>query len=192
MKNLNICVDIDGTITDPYYWLDAANKYFHKNITCSQVTEYAIHEVMGISLNEFENFYEKYKFKIHSEEKLRKDAKPVIEKLIQCHSIYFITARDKDLTMLTHNYLRKNQIPYDDLFVLGSPYKVNKANELNCSVFIEDCYENALQLSNAGFKVLLMDTNYNRKPADEGIIRVHNWQEIYLTINNLLLQRIAM
>ncbi len=33
MKNLNICIDIDGTITDPYYWLNITNKYFNKNIT---------------------------------------------------------------------------------------------------------------------------------------------------------------
>lgn len=30
MNNLNICIDIDGTITEPYYWLDISNKSFHK------------------------------------------------------------------------------------------------------------------------------------------------------------------
>ena len=48
MKNLNICIDIDGTITDAYYWLDITNKYFNKNITEEQVTEHYIHDVMGI------------------------------------------------------------------------------------------------------------------------------------------------
>lgn len=30
MNNLNICIDIDGTITEPYYWLEISNKYFKK------------------------------------------------------------------------------------------------------------------------------------------------------------------
>lgn len=30
MNTLNICIDIDGTITKAYDWLDMANKYFKK------------------------------------------------------------------------------------------------------------------------------------------------------------------
>lgn len=192
MKELNICIDIDGTITDPYSWLPFANKYFHKNITEGQVTEYYIHKVMKAKREEYEKFYEKYKFKIHSEDKLREDVRDVIKILMLSHNIYFVTARDRELTMLTHSFLKKNDVPYDDLFVLGNTYKVNKAAELNCSIFIEDSYDNALQLSNAGFKVLLMDTNYNRSTLNENITRVYNWKETYTKINNLLLQSIAM
>lgn len=192
MKNLNICIDIDGTITDPYYWLDITNKYFNKNIRSEQVTEYYIHKVMGVSKKDYEEFYEKHKFQIHSEQKLREDAKLIIRLLRMYNNIYFVTARDKELTMLTHSYLKKNGISYDDLFVLGSSYKVDKARELNCDVFIEDSYDNAVQLSKAGFKVLLIDTNYNRMAIDDNIIRVHNWKEIYIIINNQLLQSEAM
>ena len=192
MKNLNICIDIDGTITDAYYWVDIANKYFNKNITEDQVTEYYIHKIIGIEEKDWNDFYEKNKIKIHSEEKLRDDVKVVIDAFSLLHNIYFVTARDKSLTMLSYLYLTKNKIPYDDLFVLGSHYKVDKAIELNCDVFIEDNYDNAIQLSSAGFKVLLIDTNYNRKPLNENIIRVYNWKEIYSEINELLLQSEAM
>jgi uncharacterized protein len=192
MKNLNICIDIDGTITEPYYWLDLCNEYFNTNVTEEQITEYYIHKVLGVEEKEYEEFYEKNKFKLHSEQKLSKDAKLVIKKLNLLHNIYFVTARDKSLTMLTNAYLRKNGIPYDDVFVLGTHYKVDKARELNCSVFIEDNYDNAIQLSSAGFKVLLIDTNYNRKPLNENIVRVYNWKDIYTIINELILQSIAM
>ena len=192
MKNLNICIDIDGTITDPYYWLDISNKYFNKNITEEQITKYYIYEVMGIKQSEYEKFYNKNKIQIHSEQKLREDVQIVIKRLSIMHNIYFVTAREKSLTMLTHSYLRKNKISYDDLFVLGSHYKVDKARELECNVFIEDNYENALQLSEAGFRVLLLDTNYNRKPLNENIVRVYSWKEIYSIINKLLLQSRAM
>ena len=192
MKNLNICIDIDGTITDAYYWLNITNKYFNKNITEKQITKYYIHEVMGIKQSEYEEFYDKNKIQIHSEQKLREDVQIVIKRLSLMHNIFFVTAREKSLTMLTHSYLRKNEIPYDDLFVLGSHYKVDKARELECNVFIEDNYDNAVQLSNAGFKVLLLDANYNRKPLNENIVRVYSWKEIYSIINKLLLQSKAM
>jgi len=192
MKDLNICIDIDGTITDAYYWLNITNKYFNKNIKEEEITEYYIHDVMGIKLEEYEEFYDKNKIEIHSEQKIRQDVKIVLKSLSELHNIYFVTARDKSLTMFTHSFLKKNEIPYDDLFVLGSHYKVNKARELECNVFIEDNYDNAVQLSDAGFKVLLIDTNYNRKPLNNNIVRVYDWKEIYSIINKLLLQSFAV
>ena len=192
MKNLNICIDIDGTITDAYYWLNIMNKHFNKNITEKQITKYYIHEVMGIKQEEYEKFYEQNKIEIHSQQIIREDAQTVIKRLSLIHNIYFVTAREKSLTMFTHSYLKKNDIPYDDLFVLGSHYKVDKARELKCNVFIEDNYDNAVQLSIAGYKVLLIDANYNRKPLNENIVRVYNWKEIYCIINELLLQSNAV
>jgi len=192
MKNLNICIDIDGTITDAYYWLNISNKYFNKNIKEEQVTKYYIHEVMGIKSEDYEKFYQENKIEIHSEQKLREDVQIVIKRLSMLHNIYFVTAREKELTMFTHLYLKRNEIPYDDLFVLGSHYKVDKARELECNVFIEDNYDNAIQLSTAGFKVLLVDTNYNQKPLNDNIVRVYNWKEIHSIINEMLLQSKAM
>jgi len=192
MKNLNICIDIDGTITDAYYWLNMTNKYFNKNVKEEQVTKYYIHEVMGIKAEEYLKFYEENKIEIHSEQKLREDVQSVIKRLSMLHNIYFVTARERELTMLTHSYLKRNEIPYDDLFVLGSHYKVDKAKELECNVFIEDNYDNAIQLSNAGFKVLLVDTNYNQKLLNDNIVRVYTWKEIHSIINELLSQSEAM
>lgn len=192
MKNLNICIDIDGTLTDAYYWLDLSNKYFNTNIKESQVTEYSIPKVLDVKESEYDEFYEKNKIKLHTEEELREDAKIVLKVLSAFHNIYFVTARDKSLTVLTHSYLKKHGIPYDDLFVLGNTYKVDTARELDCSVFIEDSYENAIQLSHEGFKVLLMDTNYNRKPLNENIKRMYNWIEVHAEIDNMLLQSEAV
>lgn len=105
MSALNICIDIDGTISDPYYWLGPANKYFNKNITEEQITEYNIHQFMGIDEHEYEVFYEENKFKLHSEEKIRDDAKPVLDLMSIIHNIYFVTARGKELEFLTMNFL---------------------------------------------------------------------------------------
>lgn len=193
MKNLNICIDIDGTITDPYSWLYIANKYFNKNITIDKVTEYEIDKVMGITREEYDDFYNKNKFEMHNEEiKLRENAREIIEELIKMNNIYFVTAREKDLKIITYSYLKKNNIPYDEVFVLGTSYKVNMAKQLNCDVFIEDSYANALQLSENGFKVLLIDTNYNRKALNKNIIKVLDWNEIYEIIKEIPLHKKAM
>ncbi|MBE6052579.1 MAG: hypothetical protein E7212_01500 [Clostridium sartagoforme] len=192
MKKLNICIDIDGTITDPYYWLESCNKYFNTHITEKDVTAYSISEVLGISEDEFLEFYEKHKYDMHSTQKIRNDASIIIDELKNLSNIYFITARDNSLALLTHEYLMKNNIYYDDLFLLGSHYKVEKAKELHCDIFIEDNYDNAIELSTAGYFVLLLDTNYNNKPLNKNIKRVNNWVEIYEVIKNLFLDTKAI
>jgi uncharacterized HAD superfamily protein len=47
--SLNLCIDIDGTITEAYYWLKAANRYFDADIQPYQVKEYDIHNVLNVS-----------------------------------------------------------------------------------------------------------------------------------------------
>ena len=192
MKKFNICIDIDGTITDAYYWLEPCNRYFKTNIKENEVTEYSIPKILGISEERYLEFYEKYKYELHSKQKIREHVRYVINELSLYSNIYFVTAREKNLALLTHGYLRKNSIYYDNLYLLGSHYKVDKARELNCNIFIEDNYSNAIDLSNAGFKVLLINTNYNKDPINKNIIRVDNWLEIYTIVKKLLLQSEAM
>lgn len=192
MKQLNICIDIDGTITDPYYFLEPLNKYFSKNITKEQVTQYSLPKVFGISEEEFWEFYEKNKYEVHSSQKLRKHVKTYLDKLKDDNNLYFITARDKSVEVVTLAYLKSHNLPYNEIYLLGSHYKVEKARELNCSVFIEDSYENAEALALNGFKVILLDTYYNRKPLRDNIIRVENWQEVYNIIDEMLLQEKAV
>ena len=185
MKKLNICIDIDGTITDPYYWLSYANAYFNSNISESQVTSYDIAKVLNINRSEYLEFYEKFKTKIHSNQELRNDVKVTLDKLYETNNIYFVTARDKSLELLTRVYLKKHELQFNEVFVLGTPNKVPTAMDLNCDIFIEDSYDNAVQLSNRGFKVILIDTNYNRLPLNDNIILVYNWNEIFEIINEI-------
>lgn len=185
MKNLNICIDIDGTITDPYYWLDYANEYFNLEVAEKDVSSYNIAKILNVEECEYLKFYEENKFKIHAEEKLRDDAKSIIDILHSFNNIYFVTARDKSLELLTFVYLLDKEIPFDEVHVLGSCNKVPTAIDLDCDVFIEDSYDNAIELSNNGFKVILMDTNYNKLPLNENITRVSNWNEVLQIITEL-------
>lgn len=188
---LNICIDIDGTITDAYYWIHLANKYFNKHIKEEDVTSYEMHEVFNIEKEEYMKFYNNYIREIHETATLKEDVKPILDKLSETNNLYFVTARDKRVEDITINFLKDNNIPYNDIFLLGKHYKVDQAIELDCDIFIEDNYNNAIQLSKAGFNVILIDTYYNRKKLNDKITRVTNWDEIYNIIINIYLEKVS-
>lgn len=176
--NLNLCIDIDGTITNPYHWLDLLNDYFKTSIEPHQATEYEIHKVLNVPDDDYLKFYDIYGEYMHANEKCRDEANSVLWKLNQDHNVFYVTARDIKMKNATESWFKKNELPKGQLYMLGSHYKVEKAKELNCHIFIEDRYENAIQLALAGFEVLLIDCYYNRQPSIPGIIRVENWTEI--------------
>ena len=208
MIKLNICIDIDGTITSPYHFIPYLNAYdnlynlaaIRHRITKEDVKQVletvglgdtgrkkvakfslgmrqrlAIAQAMNTMISEF---HEKY---MHSygEAKVVDDAKNIIDELKKNHNLYFVTARDAKLTDITKNWLNENGFEEIDVYLLGSDYKIQKAKELECHIFIEDNPSNAMQLANEGMKVLLIDTNYNKEIEHENIVRVNNWIDIH-------------
>ena len=182
MINLNICIDIDGTITSPYHFIPYLNELYSKNITEEECNTHDWESLYGIDMETMINeFHEKY---MHSyrEAKVVSNAKEIITNLKKNHNLYFVTARDSKLTDITQNWLNDNGFEEIDVYLLGSDYKADKAKELECNVFIEDNPSNALQLANEGMKVLLIDTNYNKDIEHENIIRVNDWMDINVFI----------
>lgn len=182
---LNICVDIDGTITEPYYWLDMANRHFGTDIKPYQVTTYDIHEVLKVSREAYNEFYNLYAETLHSKAEVRENAEIVLWKLDQQHNVFYVTAREQWIRKTTENWFVKNDLPLAQLHMLGSHYKVERAKQLECDIFIEDRYENAIQLALEGFQVLLVDCSYNRLPLLPGITRVRDWIDIYEEIETI-------
>jgi uncharacterized HAD superfamily protein len=182
---LNICVDIDGTITEPYYWLDMANRHFGTDIKPYQVTTYDIHEVLRVSREAYNEFYNLYAEILHSKAEVRENAEIVLWKLNQQHNVFYVTAREQWIRKTTVNWFVKNELPLAELHMLGSHYKVERAKQLECDIFIEDRYENAIQLALEGFQVLLVDCSYNRLPLLPGITRVRDWIDIYEEIETI-------
>jgi len=189
MTKLNICIDIDGTVTEAYDWIDVANEFFGKNLRKEDVVLYEIEKVIGVSREEYDDFYRVYGKLIHSKAPIRDGVIPALESIFKNHSIHFVTARSKDMTSVTYNWMSLYQVPYDSISLLGSHHKVKKAKELNCDIFIEDRYENAIELSKEGFTVILIDCLYNQGELPENVIRLENWQQIYYFINQFEKQR---
>lgn len=178
MKKLNLCVDIDGTVTEPYFWLKYANQHFNTEITPEDITSYAIEEILGIEEEAFYEFYKEYGPRLHGEAKIRSGVRETLEHLYVDHDIHFITARALEMHPVSLEWLQRHNLPLDSLTLLGSHDKVGKATELSCDIFVEDRYENAVQLADAGFLVLLIDCAYNQGVLPQNIIRVKDWSEI--------------
>lgn len=178
MKKLNLCVDIDGTVTEPYYWLERANRYFDRQLKPEDITAYEIHRMLDIGEDDYSEFYELYGKLLHRESKARFGASETIQRLYQQHNIHFVTAREEKMRETSIEWLARHQMPMDTISLLGSHYKVEKARELKSDLFIEDCYSNALMLAGAGFDVLLIDCTYNKGPLPQNVTRVKNWLEI--------------
>ena len=185
MKNLNICIDIDGTVTEPYYWLADANRFFNKQVKPEDVLSYDIHEAMGIEKCAFDAFYDEFGESMHRKAQIRPGAKEVIDRLSGLHQIHFVTAREEVMRGVSLEWLQKHGIPFDTISLLGSWHKSGTARDLQCDLFIEDSLCNAQELAQAGFDVLLVDCNYNKAILPAGVARVNNWCQIERMVQNI-------
>lgn len=183
---LNIGIDIDGTITDPYQWLGLLNGYFGTNITKKDMVSYHVEDFSSITTEEFGDFMKECGDKMCSTAIPRDASSELVNKLHKNHNIHFITARESSSRESTEDWFRRYNFPLANLHMLGNHNKLAIAKELKCDLFIEDRYETAIELALAGIKVLLLDCNYNRQPLIPGIIRVYNWLEIEEEINNMI------
>lgn len=177
-QQLNICVDIDGTVTDPYYWLGHANHFFGKNIATEDVKDYEMHKVMGVAPEEISVFYDQHAADMHAKAEVRPGAAEVLRKFHGSHKIHFVTARQQDMEKVSIDWLRRNHFPMDSIHHLGTHHKVATAKALGSHLFIEDSLENARELAQAGLWVLLLDCSYNQATLPRNVTRVRNWHQI--------------
>jgi uncharacterized HAD superfamily protein len=184
MNQLNFCIDIDGTITEAYDWIPRANDYFNTQIIPEMVTVYDEYLTLGVEQEAFAEFYHLFGETIYAEARIRAGVKEVLNALYTNHKLHFVTAREIEMKNVTEKWLSHHQIPMSSLSLLGSHDKVAKAHEFCCDIFIEDRYENAVQLSNHGFNVLLIDCYYNQGHLFPGITRVKDWVDINRHIEN--------
>lgn len=164
----NICIDIDGTITDPYFFVPYLNKitgidlkiedYISNDWTITYGPEFE---------EEYKNFDKNYS-NLYLEADLLPNSKGVIHMIEKVANVYFVTARDKEIENITKKWLTKNNLDNIELYSLnGNGGKVSMAKKLNCDVFIEDDPQNLENLFMSGCEVIIMDTNYNRNVEED-------------------------
>ncbi|MDD7183378.1 MAG: HAD family acid phosphatase [Peptostreptococcus porci] len=174
-----ICVDIDGTIIDPYFFIPYLNKLNGVNIDKKNYTSIKWTDTYGDRFGSLYRNFDTIFTYVYEEAKLLPNVLETIEMLEhRGFNVYFVTARDTKIDSITKKWIEKNGMNPDRVISLGTKNKINIAKKLGCDVFIEDDPGNIEQLLSAGFEVIALDTNYNRAITGERLTRVSNWAEI--------------
>lgn len=158
---------------------------YNRNIKeedCTMVNWFRLYDEDNEKL--IERFHYKY-MNSYEEAEIIDGAKQIIEDLNEKNNIYFVTARGNELQDVTIKWLEKNELSSIEIYMLGSDYKIDKAKELKCDIFIEDNPLNALQLAQGGVRVFLLETNYNKDTKHDNITKVKDWEHIKRLINNM-------
>lgn len=182
---MNICIDIDGTLTNSDHFIPYFNEYFNKTITEEEKSIYDLKEMYNASDEEIRIFYDKEGYKMQMEAELLEMSKEVLESWKNNHCLSIITARRAENSDVTKEWLKVNDIDWIPVHAIGTPNKLDIALSLNCDIFIEDHPEFSLVAAEAGIKVVLMDAVYNRKLIHQNIFRVYNWREVAVLVEKL-------
>ena len=176
----NICIDIDGTMTRPYFFIPYLNKLTGKNLGIEDYTSIDWNFTYGPEHSQMYKDFDHIHTDIYWENELLEGVKDLVNDLYdRGDRVYIVTARSSAIAHVTNAWIDKQGINYTDIFsISGNEGKVAMAEKLACDYFIEDDPTNAVNLSQAGYRVILMDAMYNRDVEGDNITRVGSWEEV--------------
>lgn len=186
-----IGLDIDDTITDTFgVMFGYAQKYTIEELGKSGKIDYSkkltnhnyIQALHNWNEDEEIDFFRKYYKPICEKTEPFPFAVDTINRLKEeGHKIVLITARwdfeDTDVRKLTEEWIKKQNISYDKL-VVNANTKLEAAMENNIDIFVDDSFENCVQVSKGGIKTFIMDTRCNKGLEDDNIKRVFSWPDL--------------
>lgn len=189
---MRIGIDIDNTITDTLEILKEYCKMYNETVVKRNLK---MHEDGGTSYNLYDwteeenlDFCIKYLEEIVLQAKVKENAKNIIQKLKnEGNEIYIISSRAKPMFKTpfetTEKFLRENEIVFHKLLV-GKIEKKSSCIENKFDVLIEDEPKYIMQMSSF-IPVIAFDEIYNKKCIGNNIIKVNNWNEIYINIKKI-------
>jgi hypothetical protein len=176
--------DLDGTICDNLpLMIEELNNFTGQVVNINEIKDYNVTKVYDITKEQFWQLMREREADIIKKSAVIADADRYLQQLTGEHQLHIITARHEMHEQGTRRWLDKYQIPYHGLHLLNSHDKVAICKELAVDVMVEDNYNNAIQLANAGIKVILFNAPHNLNWPWSGM-RCANWDEVY---NQLLL-----
>lgn len=180
---MRIGVDIDGVLADSLsLWVRELNTFFNKSKRVEEIHLYDICQTYEITTAELQRFLERKGKYLMSEPSPVTGAPYYLGRIKQRHDIYIVTAREEQYGQETREWLKKYELPYDELLLLGSHQKKEACLSKNLNVLVEDTLEIGLDVSAAGVPVLLMDAPYNQGDLPGLIYRKRSWTEVYRMI----------
>lgn len=180
---MRVGVDIDGVLADSLsLWVKELNHYFKQDKSLQQIQLQDVLQIYGITGEEMREFlYKRGRYLMTSPEPIP-GASYYLNQLKKSHEIFIVSARDKKFGSETREWLYKNNLPYNEILLLGSHDKKEACLTNDLNVLIEDTLRICIEVSAAGVPVLLMDAPYNQGSLPRLVYRTHSWQEIYRTI----------
>ena len=173
-------IDIDGTVTTPDTLIPHINKQYKTNIVLDDVIEYDFLSAFPFQVdrNEFNKWFKANESHMYAVSDLARDAQKILSDWQHQYELYYISARDKHLFDITHQWFINQQVPFHHIELIGSHDKLETAKKHNVDVFFEDKHDNAVILAEElKIPVLLFDTPYNRNPVPTNVVRMNNWKE---------------
>lgn len=177
-KGLRLGIDIDGTITDPATFIPFLNKAFNKNLLFSEITQYDLSPLYGISVEQFFSWLHENEGEIYAQASLAEHAIDVLSKLYKQHKLYYISARSERHFQLTQHWFSQFNVPYHHIELIGSHDKINVAKKHEIDLFFEDKLDNANDLAEElQIPVILFNTPYNQGSTHPAVKRTEHWRE---------------
>ena len=145
-----------------------------------------------MSDGEWWDFYDTFGPELISQAKLKIECKKYVDLLRKSgDKIIFISARGESHMpshnpyVITHNWLKKQEIKYDKLICRDSN-KVDAAINNKVELFIDDSFSVCQRLSNVNIPTILFtaSTNENIKDLPHNCTRANSWKEVYQIISN--------
>ena len=172
---MKIGIDIDGVISDFVKdFIIVVKKEYGLDLREQDIYAHDLFLVLGITEEEAMELIRK---NLIRDLDLIPGVKESLDKLRNENEIYLLTARPDDLNNITKDWLKRKEIPYDELIHLneGEKHQVN----LGLDIIVEDNLKDAIRWLNKSNKVIILDHPWNRSlNVRKLFLRAFNWQEI--------------
>ena len=192
---MRIGLDIDDTICNTNFILmKYAYKYNNENGN-KELLKYNTNDfskVLGWNNDEVNSFFRKYYLEALNEIEPKFNVKEVLSSLRDNrHEIIFITIRNdnecggkNEAYRITEEWLKKFEIPYDELHV-GISDKKDFCRKNNIDVFMDDSEKNCIAVSQLGIKTFIAINAFNQNFKDDSITNIYSMNEFYQEIQKL-------
>ena len=180
-----IGIDVDDTICSTNERIIIEADKYDKEVLggtgIKDINAYEFTEMMGWPSDMKGKFFADRLEYIMDNAEIKQGAVEVINKLHDegCTIIFISFRKDKyikDPFKLTKDYLDRNNIKYDKIFV-NTGSKEDECRENNVNLFIDDKESHCEDVSKLGIDVLLFTNQYNHE--EKRFKRVDNWNQIY-------------
>lgn len=186
---MRIGIDIDDTLIDSCEIVEEYAYKYSKEYGDGSVILNNIDKILRGNFTEKEmtDFFIDYACEMGRKQKVKKNAKEIIDRLKdEENSIYIITARSdrfyKDVNKYVKEFLDENNIKYDKI-ITSCFYKVDVCKNEKIDIMFDDAIDTCESLYNNGIDAVVFNSKLNIS-KDTKCKRVNSWDEVYNYIKN--------